>query len=55
MKRRLMNASLPSRLSPHSFRVAVITDLLEQAVALEDVQLPDQSFKNRHQVRTQTL
>lgn len=38
MKRRLAAASLPARLSPHSFRVAVITDLLEQGVPLEDVQ-----------------
>lgn len=38
MKRRLRDASLPSRLSPHSFRVAVITDLLEQGVPLEEVQ-----------------
>jgi site-specific recombinase XerD len=38
MKRRLKAASLPHRLSPHSFRVAVITDLLEQGVPLEDVQ-----------------
>ena len=38
MKRRLADASLPSRLSPHSFRVAVITDLLTQGVPLEDVQ-----------------
>jgi integrase/recombinase XerD len=38
MKRRLTDASLPDRLSPHSFRVAVITDLLEQGVPLEDVQ-----------------
>jgi len=38
MKRRLKHASLPERLSPHSFRVAVITDLLDQGVALEDVQ-----------------
>ena len=30
--------SLPSRLSPHSFRVAVITDLLEQGVSREEVQ-----------------
>lgn len=34
MKRRLSDDSLPSRLSPHSFRVAVITDLLEQGVSL---------------------
>jgi len=38
MKRRLKDASLPQRLSPHSFRVAVITDLLTQGVPLEDVQ-----------------
>ena len=38
MKRRLESASLPSRLSPHSFRVTTITDLLEQGVPLEDVQ-----------------
>ncbi len=38
MKRRLQAAGLPARLSPHSFRVATITDLLEQGVPLEDVQ-----------------
>jgi integrase/recombinase XerD len=38
MKRRLAAASLSTRLSPHSFRVTVITDLLEQGVPLEDVQ-----------------
>jgi site-specific recombinase XerD len=38
MKRRLKDACLPSRLSPHSFRVAVITDLLGQGVSLEEVQ-----------------
>jgi integrase/recombinase XerD len=38
MKRRLRNASLPSRLSPHSFRVTTITDLLEQGAPLEDEQ-----------------
>src|SRR6185437_996798 len=38
VKRRLKDAALPSRLSPHSFRVATITDLLEQGVPLEDVQ-----------------
>ena len=37
--RRLKDASLPPTLSPHSFRVAVITDLLSQGVPLEDVQL----------------
>lgn len=38
VKRRLRNAGLPTRLSPHSFRVAAITDLLTQGVPLEDVQ-----------------
>ncbi len=38
VKRRLADAGLPLRLSPHSFRVAAITDLLTQGVPLEDVQ-----------------
>jgi integrase/recombinase XerD len=38
LKRRLKDAGLPARLSPHSFRVATITDLLTQGVPLEDVQ-----------------
>ncbi len=38
MKRRLKAAGLPGQFSPHSFRVATVTDLLEQNVALEDVQ-----------------
>jgi integrase/recombinase XerD len=38
VKRRMRQAGLPSRLSPHSFRVATITDLLAQGVPLEDVQ-----------------
>lgn len=38
VKRRLKDAGLPSRLSPHSFRVSAITDLLTQGVPLEDVQ-----------------
>jgi integrase/recombinase XerD len=38
VKRRLLAAGLPTHLSPHSFRVAVATDLLKQSVALEDVQ-----------------
>ncbi len=38
VKRRLLDAGLSSRLSPHSFRVTTITDLLEQGVPLEDVQ-----------------
>jgi integrase/recombinase XerD len=35
VKRRLKDAGLPSRLSPHSFRVATITDLLTQGVPLD--------------------
>lgn len=31
-------AGLPTRYSPHSFRVTVITDLLTQGVPREDVQ-----------------
>lgn len=38
VKRRLRDAGLPLRLSPHSFRVTGITDLLEQGLPLEDVQ-----------------
>lgn len=38
IKRRLADAGLPANLSPHSFRVTTITDLLEQGVPLEDVQ-----------------
>jgi integrase/recombinase XerD len=38
VKRRLNDAGLPSRLSPHSFRVAAITDLLTHGIPLEDVQ-----------------
>ncbi len=38
VKRRMKAANLPGRLSPHSFRVATITDLLGQGVPLEDVQ-----------------
>jgi integrase/recombinase XerD len=38
MKRRLWDAGLPHLFSPHSFRVTVVTDLLNQNVPLEDVQ-----------------
>ena len=38
MKRRLKAVGLPGHFSPHSFRVATVTDLLEQNVPLEDVQ-----------------
>ena len=37
VKRRQKVAGLPSRLSPHSFRVKAITNLLTQGVPLEDV------------------
>ena len=38
VKRRMKDTGLDGRLSPHSFRVTTITDLLEQGVPLEDVQ-----------------
>jgi site-specific recombinase XerD len=38
VKRRLKDAGLPSRLSPHSFRVTTMTDLLNQGVPMADVQ-----------------
>lgn len=38
MKRRLEDAGLPELFSPHSFRVTVVTDLLNQNIPLEDVQ-----------------
>jgi integrase/recombinase XerD len=38
VKRRMKKAGLAAQLSPHSFRVTSITDLLTQGVALEDVQ-----------------
>jgi site-specific recombinase XerD len=38
MKRRLREAGLPTHFSPHSFRVATITNLLEQDQPLEAVQ-----------------
>lgn len=38
VKRRLLAADLPTRLSPHSFRSCTATDLLEHGVPLEDVQ-----------------
>ena len=38
VKRRVKQAALSERLSPHSFRVTTITDLLSQGVPLEDVQ-----------------
>ena len=38
LKHRRRTAGLPGNLRPHSFRVLVVTDLLEQGVPLEDVQ-----------------
>jgi site-specific recombinase XerD len=38
VKRRLREAGLPGDISPHSFRVATITDLLRHGAALESVQ-----------------
>jgi len=38
VKRRLKDAGLPERLSPHSFRVTATTDLLQPGIPLEDVQ-----------------
>ena len=38
LKRRLNEARLPAIITPHSFRVMVVTDLLEQNVPMEDVQ-----------------
>jgi integrase/recombinase XerD len=38
VKRRVTDAGLPGEISPHSFRVATITDLLKHGAALEDVQ-----------------
>lgn len=38
LKRRLVDAGLSTLISPHSFRVTTITDLLEQRVPLEEVQ-----------------
>ena len=38
VKRRLGDAGLLTRLSPHSLRVTTITQLLEQGIPLEDVQ-----------------
>ena len=38
VKRAMRDSGLPGRLSPHSFRITTITDLLEQGVPLEEVQ-----------------
>jgi len=51
VKRRLKAAGLPTICSPHSFRSCVATDLLEQGVPLEDVQI----LMNHSDVRTTRL
>ncbi|MGO9922088.1 MAG: tyrosine-type recombinase/integrase [Isosphaeraceae bacterium] len=38
LKQRMARIHLPEKLSPHSFRVGAITDLLSQGVPLEEVQ-----------------
>ena len=38
LKQRLKEAGLPEIVTPHSFRVMVVTDLLGQNVPMEDVQ-----------------
>ena len=38
MQRRMNDAGLPRSLSPHSFRVTVVTDLLTEGSDLADVQ-----------------
>ena len=38
LKRRLKEAGLPEIITPHSFRVMVVTDLLGQNMPMEDVQ-----------------
>ena len=38
VKRHMRRAGVPHELSAHSFRVAVLTDLIDQGVAIEDVQ-----------------
>ncbi len=38
LKRRLASAGLPDNLTPHSFRVMVVTALLSQNVPVEEVQ-----------------
>ena len=38
LKRRLHEVGLPEIITPHSFRVMVVTDLLDQNVPMEDVQ-----------------
>ncbi|MCA9151110.1 MAG: tyrosine-type recombinase/integrase [Planctomycetales bacterium] len=63
LKRRLHHAGLSMRVSAHSFRVTVITDLLMQGVSLEDVQnlaghadpRTTRLYDRRHRVVTQNI
>jgi site-specific recombinase XerD len=63
VKRRLNGSCLPTRLSPHFFRVFTVTDLFNQGVPLEDVQSPaghgDPStarpYDRRHEAGTRNL
>ena len=49
--KRIEDAGLPSRLSPHSFRAMAITSLLEQGVPMEDMQY----LAGHAELRTTTL
>ena len=44
--RRLKEAGLPEIVTPHSFRVMVVTDLLSQNVPMEDVQVPGRAHQS---------
>ena len=46
LKRRLQEAGLPEIISPHSFRVMVVTDLLSQDVPMEDVTVPGRAHQS---------
>jgi integrase/recombinase XerD len=62
-KRRLKDAELPGLFSPHSFRAATCTDLLEQGLPLADVQFllghadprTTRLYDRRHQVVSRNL
>ena len=46
LKRRLKEAGLPEIITPHSFRVMVVTDLLGQNVPMEDVAVPGRALQS---------
>ena len=46
LKRRLVDAGLPEIITPHSFRVMVVTDLLGQNVPMEDVAVPGRALQS---------